>query len=142
MPSSAPNWTTEKAYLTRDSWHWRREVETVTWWPSATHITETSSAAPTTRDEWTCTCGQGNWARRTHCYECGIPRSRPSCRNSPEHGHGNTNGTKDPNSSDQLAETGVAKQNTQAKSSAGEPAPLHHPRNSTDEHIRGTEHQD
>ena len=134
MPSSAPNWTTEKAYLARGSWHWRREVETVTWWASATQSTETSPATPTTREEWTCACGQGNWPRRTHCYECGLPRSRPPGRNSTEHEHANANGTKDHNSSDQLVETGGPTQNMQAKSSTGNPEPHHHPRKETDEH--------
>ena len=75
--STAPKWSPEKDWLTSDRWYWRREVETVSWWPATPHTTrdlESNTPVSAPRADWTCTCSQINWPWRTHCYQCGHPR--------------------------------------------------------------------
>ena len=81
--SAAPKWTAQQEWFTDDRWAWRREVETVSWWPATPRSNRNVDRSHTTTaaspwSDWTCICGQANWPKRTRCCGCALARPQAS----------------------------------------------------------------
>ena len=93
--AAAPGWSTEQDWIADGRWVWRREVETVSWWPATPHTdsapqaNHTSPACIFLWADWKCICGQTNWPNRTRCYDCVMPRPQGDAANREK----NTEGT-------------------------------------------------
>ena len=85
--AAAPGWSTEQDWVADGRWVWRREVETVSWWPATPHTdsapqaNHTSPACNFLWADWKCICGQTSWPNRTRCYDCVMPRPQGDAAN-------------------------------------------------------------